>query len=324
MFLKNITLAFLFTFALPALAQLTPVQQAAKEKGIILFNQYKVADAELRVAAEAGDKDAQYYLAEYLRKKNRYMSADSINWYQAAAEQGEPYSMIRLGTVDSDICTILKTCEDSKAYAESWLLKLLSIAKPKAEKGDPEGLYLMYQLTLNNEYLEKSAVSGYGLSQYKLALFIKDGIYEKFRNDESRQRRVEELMQASSENGYPKAMLYHIQHLYAAGDVKSAYDWYEKAAATGYVSAVYGLGMYLSHEMDDYKFDLDIVRGYALTSVVAKLDGGGSTGQYAQQDLPKIEKRMTADQIKAAKKYAAEWEATHPPLSFFPDKLSDF
>ncbi len=324
MFLKKIALSFLFAFTLPTFAQLTPDQQAAKEKGIILFNQYKVADAELSVAAEAGDKGAQYYLAEYLRKKNRYMSAESIKWYQAAAEQGEPYSMIRLGTVDSDICAILKTCEDSKAYAESWLLKLLAIAKPKAEKKDPEGLYLMYQLTLNNEYLKKSAVSGYGLAQYKLALFIKGGQYEKFRNDESRQRRVEELMQASSENGYPKAMLYHIQYLYAAGDVKSAYDWYEKAAATGYASAVYGLAIYLTHEREDYKFDLDLVRGYALMSLVSTLDGGGGTGQNALERLPNIEKKMTADQIKAAKKYAAEWKATHPPLSFFPDKLSDF
>lgn len=72
MFLKNIVLSFLFIFALPAFAQLTPEQQTAKEKSIILFNQYKVADAELRVAAEAGDAEAQYYLAEYLVKKYVY------------------------------------------------------------------------------------------------------------------------------------------------------------------------------------------------------------------------------------------------------------
>ncbi len=324
MFLKNIALSFLFMFALPAFAQLTSEQQAAKEKGIILFNQYKVADAELRVAAEAGDKDAQYYLAEYLRKKNRYMSAESIKWYQAAAEQNDPYSMVRLGRSGDDICAIMEKCESGNSITLKWFSAMADLIGPKADQGDPESLYLLYKLSGDWEYLKKSAEANYALAQYKLALFINEGQYEKFRNDESRLRRVEELMQASSENGYPKAMLYHIQYLYADGDVKSAYDWYEKAAATGYVSAVYGLGMYLSHEMDDYKFDLDIVRGYALTSIVAKLDGGGSTGQYAQQDLPKIEKKMTADQIKAAKKYAAEWEATHPPLSFFPDKLSEF
>ncbi len=324
MFLRNIALSFLCVFALPALAQLTPEQQAAKEKGIILFNQYKVADAELRVAAEAGDKDAQYYLAEYLRKKNRYMSAESIKWYEAAAVQGEPYSMIRLGTVDSDICTILKTCEDSKAYAESWLLKLLAIAKPKAEKDDPEGLYLMYQLTLNDKYLEKSAASGYGFSQYKLALFISEGQYEKFRNDESRQRRVKELMKASSENGYPKAMLKYGDALLSEGKQSLAHQWYEKSAATGYVEALYEVGSYLSHEPEENGFGLDRVRGYGMLSLVATMDGGGGLGEYAIDKMSKVKNKMTADQIKAAKNYAAEWEATHPPLSFFPDKLSDF
>ncbi len=324
MFLKNIALSFLFIFALPAFAQLTPEQQAAKEKGIILFNQYKVADAELRVAAEAGDKDAQYYLAEYLRKKNRYMSAESIKWYQAAAEQGEPYSMIRLGTVDIDICTILKTCEDSKTYAESWLLKLLAIAKPKAEKEDPEGLYLMYQLTLNDEYLKKSAIAGYGLSQYKLALFIKGGQYEKFRSDESRQRRFEELMQASSENGYPKAMNYQRDFFAEKGDFESARYWFEKGAATGYADTILGYGIALALEPEKYRFKRDIVKGHALLSLLTKLDGGGGANTFALRRLPTIESQMTPEQLAASKRYAAEWEATHPPLSYFPDKLSDF
>jgi len=32
--------------------------------------------------------------------------------------------------------------------------------------------------------------------------------------------------------------------------------------------------------------------------------------------------KMTAEQIEAAKKFSKEWAASHPPLSFFPEKLS--
>jgi len=32
---------------------------------------------------------------------------------------------------------------------------------------------------------------------------------------------------------------------------------------------------------------------------------------------------MTAEQIEESKIVAKEWKATHPPLSFFPDKLGN-
>lgn len=51
-------------------APLTPMQQSAKERGIMLYNQYKNPEPELRIAAEAGDREAQYYLAEELRQSD--------------------------------------------------------------------------------------------------------------------------------------------------------------------------------------------------------------------------------------------------------------
>jgi hypothetical protein len=30
---------------------------------------------------------------------------------------------------------------------------------------------------------------------------------------------------------------------------------------------------------------------------------------------------MTAEQITEANRFAKEWKATHPPLSFYPEKL---
>jgi len=51
------TLALLLLSTSQALAQLTPEQQAAKERGLMLYHQYKEAVPDLRVAAEAGDRE---------------------------------------------------------------------------------------------------------------------------------------------------------------------------------------------------------------------------------------------------------------------------
>ncbi|WP_210472569.1 hypothetical protein [Pseudomonas chlororaphis] len=47
-------------------AQLSAEQQIAKDRGLTLYNQYKVAKPELTIAAKAGDRESQYYLAEEL------------------------------------------------------------------------------------------------------------------------------------------------------------------------------------------------------------------------------------------------------------------
>jgi hypothetical protein len=41
-----------------------------------------------------------------------------------------------------------------------------------------------------------------------------------------------------------------------------------------------------------------------------------------ESKLPKIEAKMTAEQISEGKQLAKEWKATHAPLPFYPDKLS--
>jgi hypothetical protein len=55
--------------------------------------------------------------------------------------------------------------------------------------------------------------------------------------------------------------------------------------------------------------------------LLKELDGGGGVESYVEYMLPKIAAKMTPEQIEQAKKFAEEWEATHPPLSFFPHKL---
>jgi hypothetical protein len=60
--MKDLRIIALFTlfFSGASCAGLTVVEQAAKARGLMLFNQYKSSEAELRIAAEAGDAESQF------------------------------------------------------------------------------------------------------------------------------------------------------------------------------------------------------------------------------------------------------------------------
>ncbi|MBW5802205.1 sel1 repeat family protein, partial [Halomonas elongata] len=50
----------------------------------------------LEEAAEAGDVEAMYYLGEATRLLGRGLTEEAMDWYLKAAEQGDPYAMLRL------------------------------------------------------------------------------------------------------------------------------------------------------------------------------------------------------------------------------------
>ena len=74
---RLIALALLAAMTSSAWAQLTPEQQAAKDKGLMFYQQYKRSSAipELQIAAEAGDRGAQYFLATFRRIRTVSVSA---------------------------------------------------------------------------------------------------------------------------------------------------------------------------------------------------------------------------------------------------------
>jgi len=77
----------------------------------------------------------------------------------------------------------------------------------------------------------------------------------------------------------------------------------------------------LVHAPSLYDVPLDFVKGYALTSLVSEFDGGGNVKTYVDVVLPEIAAKMNPEQIAEAKIFAEKWKSTHPPLSFYPDKL---
>ncbi len=302
-------------------ASLTTEQQQAKERGIALFNQYRESGPDLRIAAEAGDAESQFYLAEELRQLNRFITPEAQQWLEAAAAQGYIYAMIRLARSGGNLCAVVGNCPEGNRTPNEWLQYAHEVALPLAEQGDPEAMLQMYRISSDTKWLVNAAEAGHAEAQYLQAISIRKGSgFYWWPGD--REKDAERWFEVSALNGHPLSMMRHAAVLIVEGDNAGYRYWLEKAAATGYASAVFGLGIYSAHEPEKADIELDLVKGYALVTMLLELDGGGSIKSSAESVLPSIEIKMTPEQVEQALEFAEEWKSTHPPLSFFPQMLN--
>ena len=320
-FLLKVTLAVLFSLTGSAWAQLTPEQQAAKDKGLMFYQQHKGISAipPLRIAAEAGDSEAQYFLAETLRLNAMHITAEAQKWYEAAAEQGEVYAMLRLGNKGHDLCVTMGSCPQDQKQPVEWLIMARDTATPRAAQGDGEAMRQLELITGKFEWLEKSAEAGFGEAQHFLAVLYRQG-EGFFLWPGSREEAVDKWFKASAESGYPPGMMSHVARLYEHGDYQGYFDWNKRAAETGFIHGVYGYALNLLDRDGLFKIKPDPVKSYGLMSLLAALDGGGGTPLNAQEELAEMARLMTPAQIEQAKVFAEEWQRTHPPLSYFVNK----
>jgi len=300
------------------------VPQQSGPSGIILYHQMKIDAAipQLEREAKNGEIESQYYLAEALRKKNGYMTPEAQFWYESAAEKKNIYAMIQLGRAKKDSCAMMENCPSSKKTQAEWFVEAKKITLPKANDGDPESLYLMYEITLDHYWLEKSANAGYPLAQYWMAIIERQG-EGYFFTPGGRDASVKKWLLLSAEGGNPKAMMQYLETLYKQGDMASIRHWLEKAAATGEQAAMSNYGAYISHTPDKVGYSLDLVKGYAIFSLLKELGDAGGVQDYVDRKIEQISEKMTPEQIEESKIVAEQWKTTHPPLSFFPDKLSN-
>lgn len=113
----------LFSWAEPSLAE-----DSAPEKvlGLVLYNQLKInaATQQLQIESNDGNSDSQYYLAEIIRKKSRYMAPEAQHWYEKAAEKDNIYAMIQLGRHKMTFVRRLVTALHSRKPKQNGLHKL--------------------------------------------------------------------------------------------------------------------------------------------------------------------------------------------------------
>ncbi|WP_085707690.1 tetratricopeptide repeat protein [Pseudomonas sp. B35(2017)] len=322
--MKASTCVLVASFFILNESSLANQQEQVPPSGLILYNQFNIDAAipQLKLEAEKGNTESQYYLGEALRKRNRYMTSEAQHWYEAAASAGNIYAMIQLGRSTNDLCKKMNNCPPSEKTQAQWLTQAKILTLPQASNGDPESLFLMYEITLDHEWLEKSANAGYPLAQYWMAVSERQG-EGFFFIPGNREESVRRWLKLSSEGGYPKAMNDYLVILYTEGDMESVRQWMKVAAETGEQEAVSNYGAYISHTPDKVGFPLDLIKGYALFSLLKELGDNGGIQDYVEQKIEKIGEKMTPEQIKESMRVAAQWKASHPPLSFFPDKLGD-
>ncbi|NUU38765.1 tetratricopeptide repeat protein [Pseudomonas sp. C2B4] len=313
---KIIVLVLAILFSCSAVAKLTQEQKTAKEKGIALYQQSDWYDSQplLEKAAMAGDRTAQYYLAEAIRLSRRYTTAEARKWYEAAAEQGDLYAMLRLSS-KSDFCNDLENCTGKRA--EEWREQLLSTAHERAEKGDTEAMTALFITKQGLRWLVKAAKAGDPLAQNTLAGIYKDGD-GWFLIPGSREKAVEKLYRASAEGGYPRAMYLYANYLYEhSSEKKEVAYWLKKSAEHGYIEAVGNYALSIAHLPNNLDYNKNLIEAYGLAYLMSKLEGGGTAPEDGKWILTKISENMTTEEIKKGILFAKEWEKSHPPLSYF-------
>ncbi|BAQ82034.1 tetratricopeptide repeat protein [Pseudomonas sp. St29] len=308
-------------FSTCAAAQLTESQQAARDKGLVLYQQSDWYDSQplLQVAAAAGDRTAQYYLAEAIRLSSSYTTLEARQWYEAAAEQGDLYAMLRLSN-SSDLCHQMGTCT-GKAGPE-WRKTALKLAHERAEQGDTEAMTVLYTARQGLGWLEKAAEAGDSYAQKLLAGVYEDGAGWFFIPG-NRQKAVKKWFKASAEGGYPLGMFSYANYLYENNGSKEEIGyWVKKGAEGGHIDSVSTYASNLAHLPNELDYPLNLIEDYGLTYLMSKFEGGGAGGgagiaDFSKKVLGKISAQLTSDEIKQGVAFAEEWEKTHPPLSYF-------
>jgi TPR repeat protein len=307
--------AFLLFSSCVSAAQLTEVQIATGKKGIALFCQSDWYDSQplLKIAAEAWDREAQYYLGEAIRLSNRYTTAEAKKWYEAAAEQGSLYAMLRLSNED-DLCGAMGTC--SGKTAEEWREQLLAVAHERAAKGDTEAMTVLFTAGQGLSWLEKAAEAGDSNAQQLLASAYKSGA-GWFLIPGSRENAINKWFKASSEGGNPRGMFLYANYLYDHNGSKEdiAY-WVKKAAENSHIDSVGTYADKISDPSNELGYPAKITEAYGLILLLSKLEAGPAP-EDAKRMLPELATKMTPAEIKQGIEFSKEWEKTHPPLSYF-------
>ncbi|MGY2293675.1 tetratricopeptide repeat protein [Pseudomonas sp. SDO528_S397] len=307
---------FTLIFSPTVTAQLMQEQLSTREKGITLYYQsaWDSAQPLLKSAAEAGDRQAQYFLGEVIRLNHFYTTAEAKKWYEAAADQGDLYAMLRLSN-KNDLCNTLGTCTETSSI--NWRAKALKIARQQSEKGDAQSMIVLYLARQGFGWLEKAAEAGDGFAQNLLAGLYKDG-RGWFFIPGNRDKAIKKWHKTSAEGGYPPGMVMYANYLYERnGSKEEIRHWLIKAAEHGHIDAVSTYAANMADPKNTLDFKPNLIAAYGLTYLLSKLEGGGVGPEDGQRNLPIIAEKMSTEEIKKGKAFAHEWKNTHPPLSYF-------
>ncbi len=322
-----VALLLCLLIAIPSWAALTPEQEAAKQKGIQLFQQSRLNEKTenyLSEAAEAGDVEAMVYLGIVYKVTMPLMAN---KWLEKAANQGDIYAMYQL-SLDGAVWDQFGLSESKNKT--NWKQKGIEASLAKAKQGDPEAMYVYYRFTGDVDWLKKAADLKYLPAQESLANAASygKGYFAKLSKQERKKESLK-LWHIAANNGSSSAANY-LSSLYSnlhtttpPLDSKKAQDYLLQAVEKSYIPAVIKYIFALEGDEDYQKlgFKPDPIKGFALASFLN--DIGGSSGTLGEIVMGNLEKTMTSEQIKQAEAFKEQWVKTHPPITNGSNKLTN-
>ncbi|MEE3652924.1 MULTISPECIES: tetratricopeptide repeat protein [unclassified Brenneria] len=272
----------------------------------------------LRKAAELGNRDAQYQLAQrYEQGKGVVIRRDlAERWYFRAAALGQPQAQLWMAEHDEGRNALewyRKAALSGEAEAQLWLGKayregkLLAQDEQKADDwlaraaagGSGEANYLLSLAQTDNEqrerYLLQASSAGYIRAQRELGEWL-------FRRNELTRAR-EEYAKAASAGDSAARLAYGEMLRWGQGgkaDFAEALKQYRLAAYGGNRMAQYRMGIM---RQDGLGASRNRIHAYAWYSMAAT--EGMPEAIHARNDL---EDTMRPDEIKNAQKLAMYWE----------------
>lgn len=229
----------------------------------------------LRAAAEAGNAQAQFKLAETLRTGTGVPQnyARAARWYQAAADQGNPAALNGLAGlyaaglgVDRDPARALElVTQAAESGTAEYVFNLGSLLETGVGTDpDPARAAALYQ---------QAADLGWQEAAVSLAL-----LYQEGKGVAQDIPRAVALYQGPAEAGHPRAqnnlgLIYTRGEGGVAQDYALAVEWYEKAAERGLAVAMTNLGVMYEN---GFGVDPDEERAKELYRLAAKVSAGGA------------------------------------------------
>ncbi|MBF57499.1 tetratricopeptide repeat protein [Vreelandella neptunia] len=314
--------------------------QAAKDEGMRLYGLGISVETipYLEPAAKAGDVEAMYYLAEVHRLRHMGLTTEAMEWYLKAAEQGDPYAMLRL--FQGGACIVGDRCpEGSDDWQEKgWREAALEITLPKAEAGDPEAMLAMYYIYANldasrltsvynflgiptraSKWLKRAAEAGLPEAQNTWGRRIMGGrgwYFTKSRRLEA----AESWFSRAAEQGYVPAMEQMARVNRDQEEFEASWQWMEQASQHGNYDSRLGVGWcYLEPDRDERcQNELDKIKGWAiLYSLDNEIEDSSSRSvmSWHHDELTESE-RQEAEALAES-----EWIGRQPPISKFPRRF---
>ena len=337
MLFKKSVLAALLIWSLNSWALPADIQ-AAKDEGMRLWgiSEWIEMQPYLEQSAEAGDVESMYYLGEATRLLSRGLTTEAMEWYLKAAEQGDPYAMLRL--FQGGACIAGDRCPEG---SDDWREAALDITLPKAEAGDPEAMLAMYYIYANldasrltsvynflgiptraSKWLKRAAEAGLPEAQTRWGRHIMNGrgwYFTKSRRLDAAER----WFSRAAKQGYVPAMEQMERVNREQQDFKASWQWMVQASDNGSYSNRFGLGWcYLdpSYPPDQRCInEEDPIKGWAILYALShELDGDNAPSSLMSRNQDKLDE---AERQEAEALAESEWIGRQPPISKFPRRF---